>query len=55
MPDLARAIREASEALRKLTEALKPKTEAEYWQWLRYNDPLRYIAERHGLGPGRHR
>lgn len=45
MPDLAVTIREAAEAMRKLTEALKPRTEAEYWQWLRHNDPLRYIVE----------
>lgn len=45
MPDLAEAMRSATEAIRKLIEALKPKTEQEYLEWLRYNDPLRYIWE----------
>ena len=46
MPDLAGAARKAAEAVRGFTEAARPKTEAEYWEWLRYNDPIRYVAER---------
>jgi hypothetical protein len=45
MADLARAAREATQALRRFAEAAKPKTEAEYWQWLRHIDPVRYLWE----------
>lgn len=38
---------ELAAAFAALTKALTPRTEAEYWEWLRYNDPLRYIIERH--------
>lgn len=44
--NLARQIERATEAVRELTEALKPRTEAEFWDWLRYNNPLMYVFQR---------
>ena len=46
-PTLAESMRRATAALNELVEALKPKTYQEYLEWLRYNDPLRYIFELH--------
>lgn len=46
-------IRRATRALVALREAMLPRTEAEYWQWLRHNDPLRYIIERRAMSKPR--
>lgn len=48
--DLTRQTRAATAAMGSLAEALRPRTEREFWDWLRYNNPLGYIAARHGLG-----
>ena len=53
MNELPAQIRRACKALDELRAALRPRTEAEYWQWLRHNDPLRYIIEQRAVDKAR--
>jgi hypothetical protein len=46
LESIREAIDGATEALVKFRAAALPKTEKEYWAWLRYNDPLRFIVEK---------